>query len=157
MLNSVSFGSNAGVFDKPNMTRPQSFAKPAETQQPAAPEAPKKKSKAGKIILGLVATAAAVAGLLVAGNKTGVLKNVGKYVPDAVKNAGWLQWAKEPVKTAISGMDKAGGAIASTAVKGYNAVKGYAESAYNTVKGWLGRGTAAAGTGAAGGGAAPTV
>lgn len=144
MLNSVSFGSSAGVFDKPNTTRPQTFVRPAESQPQAAPEAPKKKSKTGKVILGLVATAAAVAGLLVAGNKTGVLKDLGKYVPDAVKNASWLNWAKEPVKTAAAAMDGAGATIAKYAVDGYKAVKGYGESAIETVKGWFGKATPSA-------------
>ena len=100
-----------------------------------------KKGKAGKVILGLVATAAAVAGLLVVGNKTGVLKNIGKYIPASIKDASWLQAAKEPVKKAVAGMDKAGGAIAEYAVKGYEAVKGYGEAAIDTVKGWFGKGT----------------
>lgn len=141
MLSNVSFGSNAGVFTKPDINKPQAHTKPAVQPQTAPVEEPKKKSKAGKVILGLVATAAAVAGLLVAGNKTGVLKNIGKYVPDSIKNASWLKWAKEPVKAAVSGMDKAGGAIAEYAVKGYEAVKGFGETAINTVKGWFGKGT----------------
>ena len=142
MLNSVSFGSNAGVFDKPNTTRPQTFTRPAaDSSQQVAPEAPKKKSKAVKVILGLVATAAAVAGLLVAGNKTGVLKNIGKYIPDSIKNASWLSKAKDPVKAAVAGMDKAGGAIAEYAVKGYEAVKGFGGKALETVKGWFGKAT----------------
>lgn len=142
MLNSVSFGSNAGVFDKPNITRPQSNTRPMDAVLPSNPPTPpKKKSKAGKVILGLVATAAAVAGLLVAGNKTGVLKNIGKYIPDSIKNASWLSKAKDPVKAAVAGMDKAGGAIAEYAVKGYEAVKGFGGKALETVKGWFGKAT----------------
>ncbi len=139
MLNNVSFGSNAGVFDKPNLTRPQTYTKPSvapASQPPVPPEGPKK-SNVGKIILGTLAAAAAVAGLLVAGNKTGVLKNVGQHIPENWKNAKMLQFAKEPAKKALAGMDKAGGAIADVAVKGYEAVKGYGESAIKTVKGWF--------------------
>ncbi len=141
MLNSVSFGSNAGVFTTPDINKPQAHTRPAAQPQAAPVEEPKKKGKAGKVILGLVATAAAVAGLLVAGNKTGVLKNIGKYIPASIKDASWLQAAKEPVKKAVAGMDKAGGAIAEYAVKGYEAVKGYGEAAIDTVKGWFGKGT----------------
>lgn len=143
MLNSVSFGSSAGVFDKPNVNRPQSYARPsaAPSAPPVPPEGPKKGGKLKKFVVGLAVTAAAVAGLLVAGNKTGVLKNLGKYVPNAIKNASWLNFAKGPVKTAAAAMDKAGGAIAGYAVKGYEAVKGFGAKAIETVKGWFGKGT----------------
>lgn len=142
MLNSVSFGSSAGVFAKPDLSKPQSYAKPSvASQPPVPPEGPKKGGKFKKFVIGLAVTAAAVAGLLVAGNKTGVLKNIGKYIPESIKNASWLQKAKDPAKAAVEGMDKAGGAIAEYAVKGYEAVKGYGEKAVETVKGWFGKGT----------------
>lgn len=144
MINSVSFGSNAGVFTAPDINKQQAYTRPVAPAQTTPVEEPKKKGGAGKVVLGLVATAAAVAGLLVAGNKTGVLKNVGKYIPETIKNAKWLESAKEPVKKAIAGMDKAGGAIAEYAVKGYEAVKGYGEKAIDTVKGWFNKGAASA-------------
>lgn len=146
MLNNVSFGSNAGVFSKPDVNKPQAYAKPSvapASQPPVPPEGPKK-GKAGKIILGTLAAIAVTAGLLVAGNKTGVLKNLGKYVPESVKNAKWLQFAKEPVKTAAGAMDTAGKFIADNAVKGYEAVAGYARAGIDTVKGWFGKGTPSA-------------
>ncbi len=124
MLNNVSFGSNAGVFTKPDFARPQTFTKPVA---PGAPvEAPKKKGKAGKVILGLALTAAAVAGALFAGNKTGFFKNIGKYIPESIKNASWLQKVKEPAKNAVGALDKAGAWVAE---KGGAVVK--------TVKGWF--------------------
>lgn len=142
MLNSVSFGSNSGVFAKPDLSKPQTYARPTQSSQPPVPpEGPKKGSKLKKFAIGLAVTAAAVAGLLVAGNKTGVLKNAGKYIPESIKNAGWLQKAKEPAKAALAGMDKAGDAIAKYAVKGYEAVKDFGEAAVNKVKGWFGKGT----------------
>lgn len=144
MLNNVSFGSNAGVFTKPDFSKPQTFTRPTNAQPDAAQQAPQKKSKVGKYILGTVATLAAVAGLLVAGNKTGVLKNLGNYIPDSVKNVSWLQGAKEPVKKVLAGMDTAGGKIADYAMQGYGAVKGFGEKAVETVKGWFSKGTPAA-------------
>lgn len=124
MLNSVSFGSNAGVFTKPDFAKPQTFTKPVAPEAPV--EAPKKKGKAGKVILGLALTAAAVAGALFAGNKTGFFKNIGKYIPESIKNANWLQKAKEPAKQAFAALDKAGAWIGE---KGGAVV--------NTVKGWF--------------------
>lgn len=142
MLNNVSFGSNAGVFAKPDLSKPQTYARPSvASQPPVPPEGPKKGGKFKKFVIGLALTAAAVAGLLVAGNKTGVLKNIGKYVPESLKNASWLQKAKDPAKAAFAGMDKAGESIAKYAVKGYESVKGFGEKAVNTVKGWFGKGT----------------
>lgn len=109
MISNVSFGSTAGVFTKPDLNKPQAHTKPAAAPEAAAPAAePKKKGKAGKVVLGLVATAVAVAGLLVAGNKTGVLKDIGKYVPDTLKNAKWAEFAKEPVKAGAAALDAAG-------------------------------------------------
>lgn len=108
MISNVSFGSTAGVFTKPDLNKPQTYTKPAATPEAAAPAEPKKKGKAGKVLLGLAATAVAVAGLLIAGNKTGVLKNIGKYVPDGLKNAKWAEFAKEPVKAGVAALDSAG-------------------------------------------------
>ena len=124
MLNNVSFGSNAGVFSKPDFSKQQAYTRPMGPE--VAPEAPKKKGKAGKVVLGLVLTAAAVAGALFAGNKTGFFKNIGKYIPESIKNANWLQKAKEPAKQAFAALDKAGAWIGE---KGGVVV--------NTVKGWF--------------------
>ena len=73
-----------------------------------------------------------------------VLKNLGNYIPDSVKNVSWLQGAKEPVKKVLAGMDTAGGKIADYAMQGYGAVKGFGEKAVETVKGWFSKGTPAA-------------
>ena len=142
MINNVSFGSTAGVFTKPDFSKPQANTRTNPVlpgPNPPVPPENKKGGKFKKFVVGLAVTAAAVAGLLVAGNKTGVLKNIGKYIPDSIKNAGWLQTAKNPVKNAVAGMDKAGGAIAEYAVKGYEAVKGFGKTALDTVKGWFGK------------------
>jgi hypothetical protein len=146
MINNVSFCSTRGVFDKPDMTKPQTFTRPATPPTVAPEEAPKKKHSVGKFVAGLAAAALAVGGLLVAGNKTGVIKNLGKYVPDAVKNASWLQAAKEPVKAGLAALDKAGGYIAAKGEGIYNTVKdsSVVKTVVDTVKGWFGKGTPAA-------------
>lgn len=123
MLNSVSFGSNAGVFTKPDFAKPQTFTKPVAPEAPA--EAPKKKGKVGKTILKLAVAAAAVAGALFAGNKTGFFKNVGKYIPESIKNASWLQKVKEPVKNAVGALDKAGAWVGEKGAAVVNTVKGW--------------------------------
>lgn len=122
MVNSVSFGQRMGVFDKPNLDAPQTNVRPAVAPA-AAPE--NKNHKTLKTIAGIAAAAVAVAGLLVAGNKYGAFKpeTIKKFIPEKVLNFEKLNFLKSPVKTALSGLDKAGEWIAANCVKAYNAVK----------------------------------
>ena len=142
MISNVSFVSTAGVFTKPDINKPQTYTKPAATPEAAAPAEPKKKGKAGKVLLGLAATAIAVAGLLVAGNKTGVLKNIGKYIPEGVKNASWLQKAKEPVKAGVAALDTAGKWLGDKGMAVVDAAKN--SGIGKKIAGWFGHGTPAA-------------
>lgn len=123
MVNSVSFGQRTGVFDKATLDAPQKFQRPA-----MAPAAGKenKNHKTLKTVAGIAAAAIAVAGLLVAGNKYGAFKpeTIKKFIPEKVLNFEKLNFLKSPVKTALSGLDKAGEWIASNCVKAFNAVKG---------------------------------
>lgn len=142
MISNVSFGSTAGVFTKPDLNKPQTYTKPAATPEAAAPAEPKKKGKAGKVLLGLAATAVAVAGLLVAGNKTGFLKNIGKYVPESLKNAGWAQSLKNPVKAGAAALDSAGKWIGDKGMAVVNTVK--ESSIGKKIAGLFNKGTPAA-------------
>lgn len=115
MVNGVSFGQKMGVFDSAAdvMNKPQSYTKPnaADVKGDSVDisgKEPKKKHTVAKVIGGLVATAAVVGGLLVAGNKTGFLKEIGKHIPDSIKNCEKLGGLKEPAKKMFAGMDKAG-------------------------------------------------
>jgi len=96
-ISSVRFGSaapaGASVLD-----RPGAFSKPADgAAAPAADAAPKKKHKALKTTLGVISGLAVVAALLVAGNKTGVLKVLGESELGA---AAWYQKAAHYVGVA---------------------------------------------------------
>ena len=123
MVNSVSFGQRAGVFDKANVDAPQTYQRPAA--QPAAGKE-NKNHKTLKTVAGIAAAALAVAGLLVAGNKYGAFKpeTIKKIIPDKVLNFEKLNFLKSPVKTALSHLDKAGEWIASNCVKAFNGIKG---------------------------------
>ena len=115
MLNGVSNVSfQAGVFDQPNFTAPQTYVRPAGADPAEA--SGKKKRKAGKVILGIALAAAAVAGLVIGHNKN-AFKNVGKIIPEGIKNAKWLQWAKQPAKAVMNAFDVAGGWLKSVPSK----------------------------------------
>lgn len=131
MVNSVSFGQKMGVFDSAAdvMNKPQSYAKPNATDVKGdsvdiSGKEPKKKNTAAKVIGGLVATAAVVAGLLVAGNKTGFLKDIGKYIPDSIKNCEKLGGLKEPAKKMFGALDGAGEWLVSKGKVAMDAVTG---------------------------------
>ena len=123
MVNSVSFGQRAGVFDKANLDAPQTYQRPAV--QPAAGKE-NKNHKTLKTVAGIAAAAIAVAGLLVAGNKYGAFKpeTIKKFIPDKILNAEKLNFLKSPVKTGLGYLNTAGEWIASNCVKAFNAVKG---------------------------------
>lgn len=126
MLNGVSSVSfQAGVFDKPNFTAPQTYVRP---EGAPADSSGKKKGKAGKVILGIALAAAAVAGLIIGHNKN-AFKNVGKIIPEGIKNAKWLQWAKQPAKAVMNAFDVAGG---------------WLKNVPTMVAGWFGKGAAKA-------------
>ncbi len=131
MVNSVSFGQKMGVFDSAAdvMNKPQSYVKPNATDVKGdsvdiSGKEPKKKHTAAKVIGGLVATAAVVAGLLVAGNKTGFLKDIGKYIPDSIKNCEKLGGLKEPAKKMFGALDGAGEWLVSKGKVAMDAVTG---------------------------------
>ena len=113
MLNGVSNVSfSAGVFDRPALNAPQTFTRP---NAPDTVEVPKKKK--GKKALGWILGAAAVIAGLVVGAKTGAFNKVGNIIPKGIKNASWLQWAKNPTKAAMKGLDTAGNWLASVPSK----------------------------------------
>lgn len=132
MISNVSFGQKMGVFDSAAdvMNKPQSYAKPNATEVKgdsvdiSGKEPKKKKHTAAKVIGGLAATAVVVAGLLVAGNKTGFLKNIGKYIPDGIKNCEKLDFLKEPTKEGLKILDGAGEWLASKGKVAVDAVTG---------------------------------
>ena len=133
MLNSVSFGTRMGIYDKANVDAPQAHTRPLA---PAAPEKPAKKHKALKTIAGLVATAAVIAGGLAAGSHFKVFDTakVGKLL-GKVKDASWLQWAKEPAKKALGAMDTAGKFVIEKSTAVYNVASKYVKDGIAWAKG----------------------
>ena len=126
MVNSVSFGTRMGIYDKPNLDAPQAYQRPQAAPAQEAP-APKKSHKALKWIAGLVATAAVVAGGLALGKHFDVFNasKIAAKLPDAVKNNETLiKYAKEPVKNIISGLDVAGKFVLDKGTTAWRAVKG---------------------------------
>ena len=116
MLNGVSnVAFSAGVFDRPNITAPQTYVRPGGGAD-AVDLSGKKKGKGKKVLAFLLTTAAVVAGLIVGHNK-GAFKNVGKIIPEGVKNAKWLQWLKKPTKVVMNALDTAGGWLKSVPEK----------------------------------------
>ena len=110
MLNGVN---NVG-YNSYELRNKQSFQKrvdnPIETE--AKKEEDKKNHTGLKLAGALVAAAGIVAGLIV-GNKTGAFNKLGKLIPDAIKNSKALNFAKEPAKKVLSGLNTAGGWLAT--------------------------------------------
>jgi len=100
MVNSVSFAASRGIYDRPNVDAPQANVRPT-----VAPVAPKKKNSAAKVILGTVAAVAVTAAALALGHK---YKGAIKPVLQKIGNVSFMKWAKNPAKTALKGLDKAG-------------------------------------------------
>ena len=136
MVNSVSFGRKMEVFDKANLNAPQTYTRPSFA--PSAPEKPSSNHKVAKTVAKFVATAAVIAGALVLGHKTGAFDpaKIGKLL-GKVKDAKWLSFAKQPVKTALGAMDTAGKYIAEKSVAAKGAVVEYAKKGYEFVKNLL--------------------
>ena len=135
MVNSVSFGTKMGVFERPNIDAPQSYPRPVA---PSATDKAPKKHKVLKTIAGIVATAAVVAGGLAAGSKFGIFKadKVAKLAEKLhIKDASWLQWAKEPAKKALSGLDTAGNFVINKSTAVYNVTSEYVKKGIDWVKG----------------------
>jgi len=115
MVSSVSFGQSTryGVNDSAAgvKNQPQSFTRPEA--QPAAAK-PKKKHTALKVIAGLVAAAAIVAGGLAAGAKTGKLADwAGKIEKDNF------------LKKGLEGANKWGESIARFAEDSWKSITGF--------------------------------
>lgn len=108
MVNSVSFGTRMGVFDKANVNAPQTFARP-QTAAPTAPAKPAKKHSAAKWIVGTVVAAAVAAGLVALGAKKGAF-DVNKIadMTKSFKDSKWISWAKKPAKAVLNALDTAG-------------------------------------------------
>ncbi len=127
MVNSVSFGTKMGIYDKPNFDAPQAHQRPQAAPAQEAPAAPKKSHKVLKWVAGLAATAAVVAGGLALGKHFDIF-NVGKIaqkLPDAVKNNELLaKYAKEPVKAVVNAFDTAGNFVLEHGKSAWAAVKG---------------------------------
>ena len=143
MVNGVSFAATRGIYDKTNLDAPQANSRQTTTTQPAVK--PKKSHKTAKVIAGTLATVAVAATELALGSKFGVFDpaKVGKVL-GGLKDAKWLQWAKEPAKTALKGLDTAGNFVKEYAGKGYNAVVEYAGKGIDAVKNFFSRNPAAA-------------
>ena len=133
MLNSVSFGTRMGIYDRANVDAPQAHTRPLA---PAAPEKPAKKHKVLKTIAGVIATAAVIAGGLAAGSHFKIFDTakVGKLL-GKVKDATWLQWAKEPAKAALKGLDTAGNAVLTAGKSVYGVASKYVKDGVEFVKG----------------------
>lgn len=140
MLNSVSFGTRMGVFDKANVDAPQAHAKPVA---PQAPEKPAKNHKTAKTIAKVVAAAVVIAGALAAGSHYKVFDpaKIGKAV-GKLKDVSWLQWAKEPAKKTLGGLDTAGKFIMEKSSAASKAVCEYAGKGVEWVKGLFTKKTA---------------
>ena len=120
MVSGISFRANSTTSARDLINKPQ--AQTRTTQNPVVdqPVKPKKKHTALKVIGGLVAAAAVIAGGLVAGHKLGGFQ---KIVDMAGKDgAGKMtKWAG----TAAKYLNKGGEFITNHATTAWNAVKGF--------------------------------
>lgn len=120
MVSGISFRANSTTSARDIINKPQ--AQTRTTQNPVVdqPVKPKKKHTALKVIGGLVAAAAVIAGGLVAGHKLGGFQ---KIVDMAGKDGAnkVTKWAG----TAAKYLDKGGEFIKNNATTAWNAVKGF--------------------------------
>lgn len=126
MVSGVSFRGGALDSARDIINNPQAQQRPQTAPAQEGPQAdtfvkPKKKHKALKVIGGLVATAAVVAGALVAGNK---MKGFEKLATAAGKDGAnvVVKYADKAVKAMK--LDKAGEALVGWGEAGIKAVKG---------------------------------
>ena len=105
MVNGVSF--RAGVFDNIDINKPQSYQRPVAPKTVTV-DSPKKSkgSSFGKILGGVLITAALAAGALVLGKNTGIFSKISEKAGKLAD--GKFKFLENPTKTAMSALNTAG-------------------------------------------------
>ena len=119
MINSVSFAARKELYEKPNMDAPQAHQRPDANQTTTNQPKVEKKSnhKVAKTIAGIVATAAILAGAVVAGSKFGWFKpeTLKKIMPKKILDLNMITQNKDVLKNGLAAIEKFGNTIADYA------------------------------------------